>query len=106
LQILRDRAALFDGAIEGEGQARGSVQPLQLACDAKPRFVEMAMRRCGYARCEARKSHDLGLQVSCRVDNKVSVSGVGRRCRATGAGIAAGNRAGARDDHLRWSDQS
>jgi putative transposase len=42
------------------------------------------MRRCGYARCEARKSHDLGLQVSCRVDNKVSVSGVGRRCRATG----------------------
>jgi hypothetical protein len=30
LQILRYRAALFDGAIEGEGQARRGVQPLQL----------------------------------------------------------------------------
>src|SRR5271157_5177840 len=64
------------------------------------------MRRCGYARCEARKSHDLGLQVPCRVDNEVPVFCVGWRCRATGAGVAAGNRAGARDDHLRWSDQS
>ena len=64
------------------------------------------MRRCGYARCEARKSHDLGLQVSYRVDNEVPVSCVGGRCRATGAGVAAGNRAGARDEHLRWSDQS
>src|SRR5271165_5321752 len=41
------------------------------------------MRRCGYARCEARKSHDLGLQVSCGVDNEVPVSCVGWRCRAT-----------------------
>ena len=41
-----------------------------------------------------------------RVDNEVPVCCVGWRCRATGAGVAAGNRAGARDDHLRWSDQS
>src|SRR5208337_2451728 len=41
-----------------------------------------------------------------RVDNKVPISCVGRRCRATGARVVAGNRAGARDDHLRWSDQS
>ena len=41
------------------------------------------MRRFGYARCEAGKSHDLGLQVSYRVDNKVPVSCVGRRCWAT-----------------------
>src|SRR5208337_4148932 len=64
------------------------------------------MRRFGYARCKARQSHDLGLQVSYRVDNKVPISCAGRGCRATGAGVAAGNRAGARDDHLRWSDQS
>ena len=32
------------------------------------------MRRCGHARCEAGKSHDLGLQVPCCVDNEVSVS--------------------------------
>jgi len=42
------------------------------------------MRPCGYARCKARKSHD-------RVGNEVPVSCIGRRCRATGAGIAAGN---------------
>ncbi len=35
LQIHGDRAALFVGAIEGEGQARGRMQPLQLAGDAK-----------------------------------------------------------------------
>src|SRR5271165_4625554 len=64
------------------------------------------MRRFRYARCEARQSHDLGLQVSYRVDHKVPISCAGRRRRATGAGVAAGNRAGARDDHLRWSDQS
>ena len=29
------------------------------------------MRRFGYARCEARQSHDLGLQVSHRVDHEV-----------------------------------
>ena len=40
------------------------------------------MRRFGYARCKARQSHDLGLQVSYRVDNKVPISCVGRRCRA------------------------
>ena len=64
------------------------------------------MRRFGYARCEAWQSHDLGLQVSHRVDHKVSISCAGRRRRAAGAGVAAGDRAGARDDHLRWVDQS
>jgi hypothetical protein len=48
VQIFRDRAAFFDGAIEGEGQARGRVQPLQFAGDAKPRFVEMANLRFGH----------------------------------------------------------
>jgi putative transposase len=36
------------------------------------------MRRSGYARCEAWKSHDLGLQVSHRVDHEVPISGDGR----------------------------
>ena len=36
LQIFGDRAAFFVSAIEGEGQARRGVQPLQLAGDAKP----------------------------------------------------------------------
>jgi hypothetical protein len=49
LQILEDRAALFIDAIEGEGQARRRMQPLQLAGDAKPRFVEMANLRLGHA---------------------------------------------------------
>ena len=54
LQILGDRAALFLGAIEGEGQARGRVQPLQLAGDAKAGFVEMANLRLGHARADPR----------------------------------------------------
>src|ERR1700716_1959645 len=54
LQILRDRAALFTGAIEGEGQARRRVQPLQLAGNAKPRFVEMANLHFGHALADAR----------------------------------------------------
>src|SRR6266403_3777632 len=54
LQILRDRAALFTGAIEGEGQARRRVQPLQLAGNAKPRFVEMAHLHFGHAVADAR----------------------------------------------------
>src|SRR5260370_783925 len=49
LQILGDRAALFVDAIEGEGQARRRMQPLQLAGDAKPRFVKMANLRLGHA---------------------------------------------------------
>ena len=49
LQILGDRAALFVGAIEGEGEARRRMQPLQLAGDAKPGFVEMADLRLGHA---------------------------------------------------------
>src|SRR5277367_4503064 len=41
------------------------------------------MRRSGYARCKAWKSHDLGLQVSHRVDHEISVSrgDVGQRAR-------------------------
>ena len=54
LQILGDRAALFTGAIEGEGQARRRVQPLQLAGNAKPRFVEMANLHFGHALADAR----------------------------------------------------
>src|SRR5260370_27243697 len=54
LQILRDCAALFTGAIEGESQARRRVQPLQLAGDAKPRFVEMAHLHFGHALADAR----------------------------------------------------
>src|SRR5208337_2190827 len=49
LQILGDRAALFVGAIESEGQARRRMQPLQLAGAAKPRFVKMSNLRLGYA---------------------------------------------------------
>ena len=49
LQILRDRAALFVGAIEGEGLARSRMQPLQLTGDAKSRLVEMANLRLGHA---------------------------------------------------------
>ena len=47
VHIYRDRDTFCVGAIEGEGQARGRVQPLQLAGDAKPRFVEMANPRLG-----------------------------------------------------------
>ena len=54
LQILGDRAALFVGAIEGEGEARRCVQPLQLACDAKPGFVEMANLRLRHALADER----------------------------------------------------
>ena len=54
LQILGDRAALFVGAIESEGQARRRMQPLQLAGDAKPRFVEMANLRLGYPLADER----------------------------------------------------
>ena len=54
LQILGDRAALFIRAIEGEGQARRRVQPLQLAGNAKPRFVEMANLHFGHALADAR----------------------------------------------------
>ena len=53
LQTLRDRAPLFPGAIEGEGEARRRVQPLQRACDAKPGFVEAANLRLGHALADA-----------------------------------------------------
>ena len=53
-QSLRDRAAFFASAIEGEGQARRRVQPLQLAGNAKPRFVEMANLRFGHAAADER----------------------------------------------------
>src|ERR1700722_4442488 len=52
LQIIGDRAALFVGAIEGEGLARRGVQPLQLAGNPKPRLVEMADLRLGHARAD------------------------------------------------------
>src|ERR1700677_561178 len=64
------------------------------------------MRRSGYARCEAWKSHDLGLQVSHRVDHEVPVSGDGRRCGAEGSGTATRNCAGSRDEDLCRVDQS
>src|SRR5271165_6250352 len=47
-QIVGDRAALFVDALEGEGQARRRMQPLQLAGDAKARFVKMANLRLGH----------------------------------------------------------
>src|SRR5208337_2577983 len=49
-------------------------------------------------------SHDLGLQVSYRVDNKVSVSCVGRRCGAAGAGCE--RKAGMSLPVQVWSVQS
>src|SRR5260370_35141417 len=61
LQILRDRAALFTGAIEGEGQAWRRVQPLQLPGNAKPRFVEMADLHFGHALADARIDPAAGL---------------------------------------------
>ena len=54
LQILRDGAALFTDTIEGESQARRRVQPLQLAGNAKPRFVEMANLHFGHALADTR----------------------------------------------------
>ena len=53
-QILGDRAALFVDAIEGEGPARRRMQPLQLAGDAKARFVKMANLRLGHALADER----------------------------------------------------
>src|ERR1700677_2111082 len=64
------------------------------------------MRRSGYARCEAWKSHDLGLQVSHRVDHEVPISGDGRRCGAEGPRTATRNCAGSRDEDLCRVDQS
>ena len=64
------------------------------------------MRRSGYARCEARKSHDLGLQVSHRVDHEVPLSGDGRRCGAEGPRTATRNCAGSRDEDLCRVDRS
>src|SRR5260370_1374705 len=52
--LTRDCAALFTGAIEGESQARRRVQPLQLAGNANPRFVEMAHLHFGHALADAR----------------------------------------------------
>jgi hypothetical protein len=51
--FLRDRAAFSIGATEGEGHARRRVQPLQLAGNAKPRFVEMANLHFGHALADA-----------------------------------------------------
>ena len=52
-QFLGDRASLFPGAIEGVGQARCRVQPLQLAGDAIAGLVEMANLRRGDALADA-----------------------------------------------------
>jgi len=48
-EIRRDGAALFLGSIEGEGLARGRVQPMKLARDPKTRLVEMADLRFSQA---------------------------------------------------------
>src|ERR1700722_15853378 len=48
LQIAGDIAAPLARAIEGEEQARRRVQPMQLAGDAIPGFVEMANRGLGH----------------------------------------------------------
>ena len=47
LQIRRDVAALFAGAIEGESPARRGVQPMQLAGDTVTGLVEAANRGLG-----------------------------------------------------------
>ncbi len=49
LQIRGDVAALLARAIEGESQARGGVQPMQLAGDPIAGFVEAANLGLGHA---------------------------------------------------------
>jgi hypothetical protein len=64
------------------------------------------MRRSGHAEREAWKPHDLGLQVSRSVDHEISFPCAGRRRRAEGSEVAAGDSAGSRDDDLCGVDQS
>ena len=85
----KEGSKMFEALVaEGEkAQERAKVAADEQLAELREKAT--GMRRSVYARCEARQSHDLGLQVSRGVDHEISFSGAWWGRRAEGARAVA-----------------